>query len=193
MAELTAEDVEAFTNGRLTDDGGTGEVTRMLKAALTVARRYTGWVVSPVEEAAVFILDGPGGRKLHLPTGKILSVNTIEEDGDVTDSSVYAVSANVPGLVVRKTGRWTRELAGITATVDHGYTEEEAADWRQAILTMVDQMSRVSTVQGVGPLIRKKIDDVEYQWSDTAAAAEEALFSVCNVLDFYRLMPVYFS
>ena len=196
MAELTAEDVEAFTNGRLVNDGGGGEVTRMLNTALAVARRHVGWHVSPVREDDEIVLDGPGGRRLQLPTRNIGAIASIEEDGAVTDPALYVKSADVPGLVMRRSGRWTCELSGITVTLDHGYTEDEAADWRQAILTMVDQMSQVPTVQaGAGALIRKRVDDIEYQWSDSeiSALAEGSLFSVESILDSYSRQPVYFA
>lgn len=196
MAELTAEDVEDFTKGRLEDDGGTGEVTRMLNAALVAARRYVGWHVSPVRENDELIVDGPGGRRLQLPTRNIIAIVSIEEDGTAVDSALYVKSADVPGLVVRRSGRWTCEPSGIAATVDHGFTEDEAADWRQAILTMVDQMSQVpKDDSGSGRLVRKRVDDVEYEWSDSemSGLAGDSLFTVSHILDSYSRQPVYFA
>lgn len=198
MTELTAADVEAFTKGRLADDDGDGEVTRLLNAALAAARRYAGWHVSPVREADEITVDGPGGTRLKLPTKRIISVDSIEEDGETLATDTYVLSADVPGLLVRRRGCWTREFSGITVTLDHGYTEDEAADWRQAILTMVDQMSLIP-VSGSGrsnlDLTRKRIDDVEYQWSDgkLAALADGVLFSVESLLFEYRIDPVFFA
>lgn len=189
MAELTAADVEAFTGGRLADDDGDGETTRMLSAALAVARRHCGWHVSPVAEDAQITLDGPGGRKLYLPTQKITAISEVTESGVTVDDSHYVASAGVPGLVVRTVGRWTTALAAISVTLDHGFTEEEAADWRHAVLSMVDEMSKSGST-GDGPLVRKKIDDVEYQWS-YQTAAESALWSSRMVLDSYQLLPVF--
>ncbi|AVO21613.1 head-to-tail connector complex protein [Mycobacterium phage MooMoo] len=199
MAELTAADVSAFTGGRLADDGGDGEVTRALKAALAAARGDSGagWHVSPVR-AETLIVDGPGGRKLRLKTRKIVSISSIEENGEILDPSSYVVSADVPGLIIRRRGSWTCELAGIAITWEHGFAEDEAADWRQAILTMVDQMSLVPVGQSGRSsmdLTRKRIDDVEYQWSDgkLAALAGDALFSVASIINSYSLKPVYFA
>ncbi len=192
MAELTAEDVENFTRGRLQADDD--EVARMLNAALVVARRYTGWHVSPIVEGDVLVLDGPGGRRLQLPTRRIIAIDSIEENGTPTAAERYAVSAEVPGLVVRRSGSWTCETSGISVTLDHGYSEEEAADWRQAILAMVDQMSQMpKSDTGSGALVRKKIDDVEYQWAETVSIAEDALFSVSYILDSYARQQVYFA
>lgn len=189
MAELTAADVEAFTGGRLVDDDGDGETTRMLSAALAVARRHCGWHVSPVAEGVEMTLDGPGGRKLYLPTQKIVGIDEIAESDVAVDDSHYVVSAGVPGLVVRTVGRWTTAVAGVSVTLDHGFSEDEAADWRQAVLSMVDEMSKAGST-GDGPLVRKRVDDVEYQWS-YQSAAESALWSSRMVLDSYQLLPVF--
>ncbi|QSM03942.1 head-to-tail adaptor [Mycobacterium phage prophiGD91-2] len=194
MTELTTADVEAFTKGRLKESDD--EVGRLLNAALAAARRYTGWHVSPVREADEITVDGPGGTRLKLPTKRIISVDSMEEDGETLAADTYVLSADVPGLVVRRKGCWTREFSGITVTLDHGYAEAE--DWRQAILTMVDQMSLIP-IGGSGrsnlDLTRKRIDDVEYQWSDgkLAALAEGVLFSVESLLFDYRIDPVFFA
>ena len=67
-----------------------------------------------------------------------------------------------------------------------------------AVLAMVDKMSLMPSPASGGrsdnELVRKHVDDVDYQWSDGAllAAAEKALYSVANVIDWYRLNPVYY-
>jgi hypothetical protein len=82
--------------------------------------------------------------------------------------------------------------------MDHGYTEAEAADWRQAILSMVDQMSSLPVSAGAGrsdaDLIRKTVADIEYQWNpgQVMAMAEKVLISVSHILDSYRLPAVEF-
>lgn len=190
MAELTGEDVATFTNDRLAD---TEEVQRLLAAALTVARREVGWHVSPVRQDTLTV-DGMGGRKLYLPTGKVVELRAVANDGATVDLSKVAVSADVAGLVVLKSGRWTCEFSGITVELEHGYTEDEAADWRQAILTMVDQMSLVPITESGrsgSELVRKRVDDVEYQWAERLA--EQALWSVSSILDGYRLPQVLFA
>lgn len=192
MSELSAADVESFTKGRLPDDDGDGETTRMLSAALAAARRHCGWHVSPVIEDAEIVLDGPGGCKLYLPTRKILSIGEITESGTTVEDATYAVSAGIQGLVVRTSGRWSNAIGAIRVTLDHGFTEDEAADWRQAVLSMVDEMSEAGGATGDGPLIRKRVDDVEYQWSYQNAAAS-AIWSAESVLSSYQLMPVFYA
>lgn len=193
MGELTTADVETFTRERLAADDPV--VQDILAAALVRARNYVGWPVSPLIEDDEIVLDGPGGRELFLPTGKVGSIATIVENGNTVDPTNYVVSADIPRMVYRKDGCWTREYAGLTVTYTHGYTEAEAADWRRAILQMVDRMSREqqSGARSNEDILRKKVDDVEYQWIDWGAAADRAITSVESVLDHYQLTPSGFA
>lgn len=193
MTELTAADVEAFTNGRLGDDAST---TQLLHAALAAARRYCGWHVSPVETDTL-TLDGPCGRVLDLPTRKLSSVDSITEDDVTVDVAKLSWSSN--GSVRKKAGGcWSCDYSAISATITHGFTEDEAADWRVAILSMVSEMSLTLSAGEAAPtggLTRKRIDDVEYEWSDQAVSqgASRAVYSVSSVLDDYRRNMVLFA
>lgn len=182
-AELTAEDVAAFTGGRLAADNP--QTQDMLDAALAVARKYCGWHVSPVRLDDEFTLDGKGGTQLFPPTRRILDLVEATSDGvDVTANCV--VPAQAQWKIVLSTGVWSTAYNGITVQMDHGYHAAEASDWRYAILTMVDQMSSTSG-RPDSALVQKQVDTVVYQW---AAAAEEALWSVKSVLERYEILPV---
>ncbi|WP_349318993.1 hypothetical protein [Mycolicibacterium canariasense] len=193
MSELTTADVETFTRGRLS--AADPVVQDILDAALVRARNYTGWQVSPMIVDDTITLDGPGGRELFLPTRKIVSVASIAESGVSVDADDYVVSADIPRMVYRQNGCWTREYCGLAITYTHGFSEAEAADWRRAILQMVDRMSREQQAgaRSDDDLKRKKVDDVEYEWVDWGAAADRAITSVESVLDFYRLTPSGFA
>lgn len=195
MAELEPADVESFTNGRLSaaDD----EVQKMLDAALARARRHCGWSVSPVVTNFTAVLDGPGSRILSLPTRKIVELTSIDEDGTDRPLDTLRWSAGgPPGIqespvrVRKRSGAfWSDEYQTITVVMDHGYTEEEAADWRYAVLSMVNQMG-LTLVSGQGEMdvVSKKVDDVTYRWIDPySAAADTALYSVGNILCGYEL------
>lgn len=194
MPELTVDDVIQYTNGRLEDNE---ETERMLAVALATARRYAGWHVSPVILGDEVTLDGPDSRILWLPTKKLVELNSVEEDGFTVSLTDLRWSATIPESQVRmrkrSTGFWSGDYQAIVVDMDHGYTEDEAADWRQAILTMVDQMASVQLgVSEIG-LRRKRVDDVEYEWdSAMSMAAKEALTSVEYLLNCYRLAPVEF-
>lgn len=194
MPELSTDDVEAFTNGRL--DADSDETERLLAAALVAARRYCGWHVSPVKSGDVLTLDGPCGRVLDLPTRRLSAVTSVTENGSTIDVSKLEWSTN--GSVRKASGApWSCKYRSISATITHGFTEEEAGDWRQAILSMVDTMSKVNAggSEPAGAPIRKKVDDVEYEWSDAAAAeaASRAVYSVSHVLDEFRCPAVLFA
>jgi hypothetical protein len=200
MPELTADDVESFTGGRLTADDE--EVQRMLAAALGAARRHCGWHVNPVVADDSVTLDGPGSRILNLPTRKLVDLTSLVEDGRVVPLDAIGWSAGGPPgalsrpISVRKKsgGWWKAYYQCITVVMTHGYTDDEAADWRYAVLSMVDQMGQLQVSgRGEGDLLSKKVDDVTYRWADPyAAAAESSLYSVNSLLCTYALPPLEF-
>lgn len=202
MAELTAADVSAFTGGRLVDDGGTGEVTRMLNAALAAARREVGWHVSPVKTADEIVVDGPDSRILFLPTRRIVELTSVDEDGTALDPATKLrwSKGGPPGLLdrpvgVRKRsgGYWSGDYQAITVVMTHGYTEDEAVDWRHAIMSMVNTMSLVtSTGVDESALVRKTVDDVTYGYQPWSAVANESVTSVESILDDFKLPTVDF-
>lgn len=195
MTELIPADVETFTKGRL--KAADADTQRLLDAALAAARRECQWHVSPVRTDDALVLDGPGKTQLNLPTRKLLALTTLTEDGVAVD--VSKVTWSETGSVKKRSrGCWTGEYRGIGVTMTHGYTETEAADWRGAVLSMVDKMSLtpvpVTGGRSDNELVRKKVGEVDYQWSDGAllAAAEKAAYSVSSTLEWYRLIPVYY-
>jgi hypothetical protein len=186
MGELVAADAETFTGGRLPDD----EVTQgLVDAALAAARRYCGWPVSPVVTGVTLVVDGPGGRVLSLPTLNLITLTSITENGEVLDVTKLDVSRRKGTVEKYPYGWWTRRAGGITVTMTHGFAEVEAADWRRAVLRLVDLMSLEPVVAGerdqVG-LKRKKVDNVEYEWAEAMISADSQLSAL---LYPYRILP----
>jgi hypothetical protein len=199
VAELTPADVQTFTSGRLL--AADGQVADMLTAALKTARKYVGWHVSPVRTDHSFTMDGPDSRVLILPTRKLIALTAIAENGTDLDVSTVGISAGdgpdidrPVGVRKRSGSRWTGEYGGIEVTMTHGYTETEAADWRRAVLSMVDQMSQIPirVASGAGEIASIKVDDVTYGYRSYDAAADEALVSVNHLLTDYSLPAVEF-
>lgn len=203
MAEIAGTDLAAYTDDRL--DGENDEVKRMLAAALVVARRQVGWHVSPVTPAPVTVnIDGPNSRILWLPTMKVVTLTSVEEDGVDLDLDTIATSVGDGQLLRRRTalrkrtgGWWSGEYGAIEIVMTHGFTELEAADWRQAIMSMVDQMSLlpVKEATGVSSFGQSslKVDDVTLGYANPyTAMAEEVIFSVAHILCGYELAPVEF-
>lgn len=194
MAELAVEDLPADVVARFPDEETAGQA---LESVLVSARRYCGWHVSPVKEADELTLDGPAGLVLDLPTGRLTDLTEVVESGTTLDVAKLNWSHN--GSVRKRSNRcWTHLYRSVEVTITHGYTEEEAVDWRKAIIDMVAEVSLLATDtdgETSGPLKRKRIDDVEYEWSDQAiaSAADAAVYSVASVLDGYRLHSVVFA
>lgn len=192
MAEIATTDLPAATLARF---GSTGAAQAALDAVLVAARRYCGWHVSPAKTADELTLDGPSGQILDLPTRKLNTLTSITESGAALDVSTLEWSGDGPhGAPVRKLSgaRWSCRYRSIEVTIDHGFTEAEAADWRKAIIDMVNTVSYSYASAGTSEdaLKRKRVDDVEYEWFDFASAAGGAVYAVSSVLDGYRLPEV---
>jgi hypothetical protein len=190
VPELTAADVVQYTGGRLSLGA---ETTRLLDAALKAVRRYCGWHVTPVQTDTGMVLDGPGGRVLSLPTLRLVTLTALSENGTAldVDDDVYVSSA---GLVRKVSGAWwTSRYGGITVTMSHGFAD--ATDWQSAVLELVDRMSMMpgTAVGGSGPMMRKRVDDVEYAWQTTIGdPGNQNLFDLINhrLVDPYRIEPL---
>ena len=183
LAELTAADLSAYTGGRLAS--GDAATAAVLAAALAAARRYVGWSVSPVASVTVTV-DGPGGAVLSLPTRNLISITAISEDGEALDPADLDVSRTKGTVTKYPVGCWTSRPGGVTVTMSHGFTEAEAADWRRAVLRLADLMSRESGQRDSADMVRKKVDDVEYQWADGIVSTDEILASM---LAPFRILP----
>lgn len=198
MGELTASDVEVFTAGRLPADSPA--VAGMLSAALGAARREAGWHVSPVHTDTV-TLTSRRRHILELPTLRVVELTAVTEAGEPVDVHAVNCSAGRPpgglgGQVTLRKPRYMCWRGNVTVTMDHGYTEDEAADWRHAVLTIVDQMSTLPVAATTGrsdaDLTSKGIDDVSYGWNSVAAAMNTDLFySAKAIIDAYKLPGIY--
>lgn len=125
-------------------------------------------------------VDGPGGPVLSLPTLKLSSVTSVVEDGVTLDVSDLRVSAR--GQIRKRSGGWwTSAYASIVVSFTHGYTS--APDFDAA----VEQASAALSASGSrtdSALKRKKIDDVEYEWFESASS-----FLNESLLAAYRILP----
>ncbi len=153
MAELAVDDLIAFSGGRLTDSD---ETERILADAWAAVRRYCGWHVSPVRLNDTVTVDGPNSRVLWLPTKKLVDLHSIVENDVVIYSDSSGSTTTEPywhtSGRVTKTSRayWTWKPRAIDVVMDHGYTEEEAADWRGFVLGVADRKSLSTGFVGAG-------------------------------------------
>lgn len=196
MPELAPSDVEQFTGGRIS--AASPETQRMLDAALAVARRDVRWFVSPVLTGDVITLNGTGTNRLRLPTKQVINLDAITNDGVSLDPATdVTLDCETPNLLYINSGVWSNKVNGVVVTMDHGfpeswaaaeaisdYTGSIAADWRQAILSLVVNISQiVAAGRPDSELASKQIDDVVYAWGATTGLA-----SIENILVEYRLL-----
>lgn len=189
MAELAPSDLPAAVRGRFADDTA---AQAWIDSALSVARRYCGWHVCPLSPDETMELDGPGGRVLSLPTLNLVSVSSVTECDTAVDVTTLDRSRR-KGTLTKSCGQWTSRDGAISVVATHGFTEAEAAGWRQAVLELVDRMSAtVGAVNGnSGPMVEKTVDDVSYKWQTTVGdPGNQVLFSMLNreLLDPYRIL-----
>ena len=187
MAEIVTDNLSAATQARF---GSPEAAQAAIDAVLVAARGYCGWHVSPARADDELVLDGPGISVLDLPTRRLTALTEVVEGS--TELDVTKLDWSEAGSVRKQSGSaWSNRYRSIEVVIDHGYTEEEAADWRKAIVDMVNIVSYSASTSDDG-LKRKKVDDVEYEWFDFASAAGDAVCSVSAVLDRYRLPEVLF-
>lgn len=177
--------------------------------AMDVIRGYCGWHLTPVVTETLR-LDGPGGRVLILPTGRLGSITEIVEDGSVLDPERYRWSTTgrvekiwanfLPEYggpvhpsrhrVDTLTGTlasgsvWTTNLGGITATIVHGYSDDDPAVTGDiaAAIDIVDRWLEARSEREPG-MITRRVNEVTYQW-DPGWSQQ---FPAAGLLTKYRL------
>jgi hypothetical protein len=189
MAELDVSDVRRFTGDRL-EDASDDDLQELLDAALAASRRYCGWPVCPVLEDVELVVDGPGGRVLSLPTLNLIEVSEISENGVALDVTKLDVSRRKGTVQKHPWGCWSHRDGSIAVTMTHGFTETEAADWRRAVLRLVDLMSLEPVTVGAErdspEMKRKRVDDVEYEWYEGLISGDDRLKALFSS---YRILP----
>lgn len=153
----------------------------MLARALAGARRICGWVVTPPVTDQVVTLDGNGKRTVRLPTMCLTAITACTENGVALDPAVDLIWSR-EGFVQKTSGRrWCDGLATLRFTINHGFDEVDAEDWRGAVLAAVDLAA-----QNVGPTMQEySVDDVLRKWFKVAPFAFDAA-----VLGNYQLTGV---
>ena len=148
-------------------------------AALAAARRYCGWCVTPPETVTLTI-DGSGGPVLSLPTLYLTEVTAVTEDGVALDVDDLRVSKR--GQIRKRSGAWwTSAYAAVEVSFTHGYTT--AKDFDAAVEQAAAALEAAGTRTDTS-LKRKKIDDVEYEWFESASS-----FLNVSLLAPYRILP----
>lgn len=122
----TPLDLSNYTNGQIQEEDDRCEP--VLAAVSASIRREAGWHIWPVVQGHELVLDGPGGRKLALPTMNLVDLQSISELGQNLDIE-QGVDWSEIGLVMKVNGLWTNRYRKIRATVTHGYPEAADLAW----------------------------------------------------------------
>ncbi|MCK0174800.1 hypothetical protein [Mycolicibacterium sp. F2034L] len=145
--------------------------------ALSAARSFCGWHVTPEREDEAVVFDGPGARLLALPTLRLVELTAVSEDGVELDLADLEVSAR--GLVRKRNGGWwSGRFGAIVVTMTHGYDEADAAGFTAAVASFAERHAAGDKPRVIGPV----------QW-DSVAMADGSAFTVVerSLLEKYRL------
>ena len=117
MALATIADLEAVL--RKSIDPNDTEALSAINVASAMVEAYLGMRVELVE-GEIITMDGNGHGVLLLPEYPVVSVNSIEEDGEnLIEGDDYEWSET--GQLRRLGRRWTKKLRAIDIDYDHGY------------------------------------------------------------------------
>lgn len=177
----TPEQVAAYSKGQITETDPRLEVA--LDGVSAAIRRYCGWHVGPTQ-AEAFVLDGPGGRLLSLPTLSLRAVSTISENGTELEAGSYTWSAE--GLIRKSHGRWTEDYRAISVSATHGYDLWDIADVVSVALAVVTR--QLSSPTGA---TREQAGQVSISWAVTAPGVSGGIALLDHeraVLDHFRVV-----
>ena len=88
-----------------------------LDGVIAAIRGYCGWHIAPAYDAT-FVVDGPGGRVLSLPTLRLNSVVSVTENGTELDADAFEWSHDG---TLRRSCNWTERYRGIVVVANSGF------------------------------------------------------------------------
>ncbi len=153
-----------------------------LSVAQSAVRRYCGWHVAPVIEETIQV-DAGGGNVLLLPSGRVLEVTSVVSDGrDITSEVEWSEN----GTMIYSC-RFSRALRGVSVTLKHGYTPEEAPD----VLEVVRGLStRAQAGSQVGLAVSQSAGGMSVRYGTNAdgfAPGVELMSTDRSTLDLYKI------
>lgn len=179
----TADELEAFTKGQV--DSADERVLGAIKAVTLSIRREAGWHVGPVVTDHTLTLDGPGGKKLNLPTAKLLALKSVTHVGQVLDPNGEDLDWSELGLVELRNGsRWTDRYRKIQVVMDHGY--EDYSDLKFLALSLASR--GLSSPFGA---TREQAGSMSIQWATPQSGVAGGIVPTSvelSIVDKYRLV-----
>lgn len=171
---VTPEEFSAWTGGKVPP--GDPRLVPLLAGASAGVRRWCGWHIAPVLEETL-TGDGPAGRLLLLPTGRLLSVLSGSNAGAAVD--VDALDFSRAGMVeLSGGGSWSGRLGAVSLRVRHGYDVADVADVAQ----IIKQVTANALASPMGAT-REQAGTVSVAWATTAPGVSGGLSLLQRDLD----------
>lgn len=176
-AFATPEELAGYSQGKLS--ASDPRLVEVLAGASNAIRRYCGWHVAPVVEEE-FVLDGPGGRVLALPTLRLVEVLAASDSGRALDAGTLEWSHD--GTI---RGYWHDRFRGVRITARHGF--ESAPEIKQMVLAACSRA--LSSPSGA---TREQAGALSVSWATVAPGVSGGLALMGHelaLLEGYRLEP----
>ena len=148
-------------------------------------RGFCGWHIAPLREDVELTLDGTGSGILPLPSLLVVDVTEIVEDGVTLD--LDSVEWSKDGWLEKCYGRWTRKVAGVVVTIDHGYAAVPPEV--EAVVQAVAQRA----VDNPGSIVRTQDGPFSETYAQTGfnqSTPLALLESEKETLGPYRILPI---
>ncbi|WPM94258.1 head-tail adaptor [Arthrobacter phage Marchesin] len=164
-AFVTAQEFSEWTGGKIA--ASDPRVQPLLDGASAGLRRFAGWHIAPVLEETL-VGDGPGGRLLVLPTGRLVSVVSVDNAGETVD--ITTVDASAAGMLELQSGWWSSRFGAVSVRVRHGYDLADVEDVRQIVKQVTS--NALSSPMGA---TREQAGTVSISWATTAPGVSGGL------------------
>lgn len=172
---VVPSDLESFQNG---------DVEMALDAAVAAVQNYCEWHIAPVQSETA-VLHSADRKTLYLPTRKLVSVQSVTQDGSTVD--LASLTTETTGRLVRLPGyRYSRLGSLITVAFTHGY-DVLPSDVQQVVLALAQR-----TTDNPGSRPRDQVGAVSTTYSQTGfnqAPSMALLDAEKALLSRYRLLP----
>jgi hypothetical protein len=180
---VTAAEFSAWTGGKIPE--ADPRLEPLLLGASAGVRRWCGWHIAPVLEETL-TGDGPAGRLLLLPTGRLLAVLEASDAGTVLDVSGVDFSRSGMVELPRTSGAWwSGRLGAVSVRVRHGYDLADVPDVAQ----IVKQLTANALASPMGAT-REQAGTVSVAWATTAPGVSGGLSLLQRDMDILAAFKI---
>lgn len=161
-----------------------GDPQTFLNGVSAAVQRYCGWHIAPAQDD-VLTLDSRGGRHLHLPSLKVVTVASVTVCGELTDPSEYSWSES--GYIELHCGSFPHRPRSVVVDLHHGFAEIPA--------DLMDVIMRVAARAKATPMgaTRQAAGGVSFDFGRTSsglAAGTALMADDYAILDLYKVPGV---